>query len=68
MKNMMQALIGMDYERGLLMLKDYLETGTVACQLSIQGKPNSPAQLISGLNARVFVLRWLRRCWKILQA
>ena len=38
LKNMMQALIGMDYERGLLMLKDYLETGTVACQLSIQGK------------------------------
>lgn len=38
LKKMMQALIAMDYERGLLMLKDYLETGRVACQLSMQGK------------------------------
>lgn len=38
MKNMMQALIGMDYERGLLMLKDYLETGQVHCKLTVQDK------------------------------
>ena len=37
LKKMMQAVIGMDYERGLLMLKDYIETGEVVCQLAIQG-------------------------------
>lgn len=37
MKKMMQALIGMDYERGLLMLKDYSEQDNVVCQLDILG-------------------------------
>lgn len=38
MKSIMQALISMDYERGLLLLKDYLETGEVTCQLTVQDK------------------------------
>lgn len=34
---MMAAMIGMDYERGLKMLKDYVETGSVPCQLEFNG-------------------------------
>ncbi len=37
MKNMMVALIGMDYQRGLNMLKDYIETGTVPSKLEFPG-------------------------------
>lgn len=37
MKNKMQAYIGMDYMRGLLMLKEYLETGSVASYVHIEG-------------------------------
>lgn len=33
MKDMMTAMIGCDYERGLLMLKDYVETGSVPSKL-----------------------------------
>lgn len=33
----MRALVGMDYERGLLMLKDYLETGSVPSKLEFPG-------------------------------
>lgn len=40
MKKMMIALIDMDYERGLLMLKDYLEKGEVICDLAINGEQN----------------------------
>lgn len=36
-KNMMVALIGMDFERGLLMLKDYAETGSVNSKLEFRG-------------------------------
>lgn len=37
MKKMMAAYIGMDYERGLQMLKDYVETGTVPSVLTFKG-------------------------------
>ncbi|MDC0325642.1 SRPBCC family protein [bacterium] len=37
MKSMMTAAIGMDYERGLNMLKDHLETGEVPSKLEFQG-------------------------------
>jgi len=33
MKKSMTAFIGMDYQRGLAMLKDYVETGKVACKM-----------------------------------
>lgn len=39
MKKMMTAAIGMDYERGLLMLKDYCESGSVPAKLNFIG-PN----------------------------
>lgn len=37
MKKMMTAYIGMDYNRGLNMLKDYLETGAVPSKLTFKG-------------------------------
>ncbi len=37
MKKMMTAYVGMDYERGLALLKDYLEDGTVHSQLNFKG-------------------------------
>jgi len=38
MTKMMTAFIGMDYERGLLMLKDYIETGSVPSKLTFDGE------------------------------
>jgi DNA gyrase inhibitor GyrI len=37
MKKMMEAFIGMDYERGLAMLKDYAEDGKVFSKLDFMG-------------------------------
>lgn len=37
MTKMMTAYLGMDYQRGLLMLKDYVETGAVPSQLKFDG-------------------------------
>jgi len=37
MINKMKVFIGMDYERGLKMLKEYLETGVVASKINING-------------------------------
>jgi hypothetical protein len=37
MKKMMEAWIGMDYQRGLHMLKDLVETGSVPCTLNWPG-------------------------------
>ena len=38
MKNMMAAFVGMDYERGLKMLEDYAETGSVPSKLEFVGR------------------------------
>lgn len=40
MKKIMMAYIGMDYKRGLAMLKDQLETGSVPSALTFQGITN----------------------------
>lgn len=37
MVSTMQTLIGMDYDRGLKMLKEYIETGSVASRTTIRG-------------------------------
>lgn len=37
MKKQMNAFIGMDYERGLNMLKDYVEKGTVPSKVDLKG-------------------------------
>jgi len=38
MKTMMECLIGMDYDRGLLMLKDYIEKGNIDARLEFLGE------------------------------
>ena len=43
MKKSMMAYIGMDYERGLLMLKDLVETGAVPSHLECPGREPSPS-------------------------
>jgi predicted transcriptional regulator YdeE len=40
MKNLMERMLGMDYDRGLLMLKDYIEKGHVDAQLEFLGESN----------------------------
>jgi len=45
MTGTMSTLIGMDYERGLKMLKDYIETGTVPSAVELPG-----VQPFAGLN------------------
>lgn len=40
MKNMMERMVGMDYDRGLLMLKDYIENGSVDVKLEFLGESN----------------------------
>jgi predicted transcriptional regulator YdeE len=42
MKRSMEAWISMDYMRGLLMLKDYVETGTVASKVNLKGIQDLP--------------------------
>lgn len=37
MKSILVAMIGMDYERGLKMLREYIETGTILSQTNIIG-------------------------------
>ncbi len=37
MKGMMQGFISMDYDRGLKMLKEWIETGSIQSQTNIQG-------------------------------
>lgn len=40
MKKLMERMIGMDYDRGLLMLKDYIESGKVNASLKFIGNEN----------------------------
>nr|WP_320119636.1 GyrI-like domain-containing protein [uncultured Marinifilum sp.] len=49
MKNMMERLIGMDYDRGLLMLKDYIEKGKVEARLEFLGESEFKACNFVGL-------------------
>ncbi|MEM9022125.1 MAG: SRPBCC family protein [Bacteroidota bacterium] len=49
MKKMMEAFVGMDYERGLLMLKDYAEGGSVPSKLEFAGKSNAPETKYIGI-------------------
>ncbi|BCL68726.1 putative polyketide cylcases/dehydrase fused with AraC binding domain [Vibrio nigripulchritudo MADA3029] len=42
LKNMFKSMIGMDYDRGLLMLKSQIETGEVHSELKLVGESNLP--------------------------
>ncbi|MEM1442582.1 MAG: SRPBCC family protein [Verrucomicrobiota bacterium] len=50
LKKTMVAAIGMDYERGLKMLKDYLETGSVPSKLDISEK-SVPEIFLAGVTS-----------------
>ena len=52
MKKKMRTFIGMDYERGLLMLKEYIETGSVASYVIIEGVVTMKAQKYVGIANR----------------
>lgn len=48
MKKQMNAFIGMDYERGLNMLKDYVEKGSVPSQVELKGVQSfGPAKFVA---------------------
>lgn len=49
MKKTMTALIGKDYERGLSMLKEYIEDGEVHSTLGFEGATNYPGCTFVGL-------------------
>lgn len=49
MKKMMTAFVGMDYERGLAMLKDYIEDGKVHSKLDFKGTSNYPGHTYIGI-------------------
>lgn len=50
MKKMMTAFVGMDYERGLRMLKERIEDGTVKSKLEFKGESDFPATKYVGVN------------------
>ncbi|WP_370977977.1 SRPBCC family protein [Agaribacterium sp. ZY112] len=52
MKKPMQTYIGMDYERGLLMLKDYLELGRVESTLEFDGEAEFPSCAYIGIKTQ----------------
>ncbi|OED38633.1 hypothetical protein AB833_19080 [Chromatiales bacterium (ex Bugula neritina AB1)] len=51
MTKTMKAMIGMDYERGLRMLKEYAETGTVNTAVKIEGIFDTTATSYIGVDA-----------------
>jgi predicted transcriptional regulator YdeE len=52
MKGMMTAMIGMDYDRGLRMLKDYLETDNVHSKLEYPGQADFEGFQYVGIRAQ----------------
>lgn len=51
MVSTMEAMIGMDYERGLKLLKEYVETGKVSSNTTIVGVVDVPATPYAGVSA-----------------
>jgi effector-binding domain-containing protein len=49
MRSSMETFIGMDYERGLQMLKDHIETGHVLSQTDVVGVESVPHRVVMGL-------------------
>lgn len=50
MKRMMEAFVGMDYERGLNLLKDYVEHGEIKSKLNFKGETNYAGSQYIGIN------------------
>lgn len=53
MTKKMEAYVGMDYERGLKMLKEYAETGHVRSKLEFLGEQQYPGTKFIGLKRKV---------------
>lgn len=49
MKKMMESFIGMDYDRGLRLLKDYVEDGKVHSELNFIGRETLAEQIYVGI-------------------
>jgi uncharacterized protein YndB with AHSA1/START domain/predicted transcriptional regulator YdeE len=49
MKGMMESFIGMDYQRGLMLLKDYVEDGKVHSKLTFSGSGKYPGSKYIGI-------------------
>ncbi len=49
MKKSMEAYVGMDYVRGLMMLKDYIEKGAVYSRLDFRGESEFPGAQYVGI-------------------
>ena len=52
MKKMMEAFVGMDYDRGLAMLKDYVEDGEVHSKLDFKGTSSYPGCTYIGIKTQ----------------
>lgn len=48
MVNKMKAFISNDYDRGLRLLKDYIESGSTKCDVSVEGVVQAPSTLYAG--------------------
>ncbi|MEM6777443.1 MAG: SRPBCC family protein [Planctomycetota bacterium] len=51
MKSSMETFVGMDYERGLSMLKEFVETGAVASKLEVMGEESVSSKRLIGVQA-----------------
>ena len=52
MKKMMITFIGMDYQRGLNMLKELVETGSINSKIEMQGESHFPGTLYIGIESQ----------------
>ena len=52
MTSMMSAYVGADYQRGLMLLKDYIETGSVRSKLAFTGPQSFPGCRYIGVKTR----------------
>ena len=52
MKNLMISLISMDYDRGLRMAKELIETGEIASETIVHGVTQVPSQRFVGLSGK----------------
>lgn len=55
MKKQMEGMIGMDYDRGLTMLKEYIEEGQVYSQLEFRGADNFDGGTYVGFHNTVHI-------------
>ena len=55
MKGMMKAFVGMDYDRGLAMLKDYAGTGKVPCKLEFHNQVVFPGLRYIGVRSETMI-------------